>query len=373
MLRTVPAERGRALAWRLRRHALDPVDGAGAAEVVHRVVALRGWPADLAELAVGVRQARPEPGGLSRALDNGDLIRSYAFRGGSYLFTHDDAAAVLAARTASRIWENARWQRQGHFVLDDWAPFREAMREILASGPRTRDEIGAQLAGIPALRHLAEGATGTGSDVLYKPLHWWGDICFGPQRDQKATFRWLGDDPRWPGLPDPDEGGRRAVVRYLGAYGPATNTNLEYWFVEGLGVPRHRLQGWVSELAGDLVTQVSIDGQDAFALTSALDGLRSCEPSDSVRLLPGYDPWLLGPGTADPSLLAPARRALASRGSNLVIRRGVVSGTWQVRTATLTVSWFPEAGPAPQAALEAETRRLSHIQGRELRLTCRIT
>jgi len=362
-------EPARSLSWRLRRHALDPVGGADAADVVRRVVAVRGWPADLAALAVGVRQAQPGLDALGRALDDGSLIRSYAFRGGSYVFAHEDAAALLAARTASRIWESARWQRQGHFTLDDWEPFREAMREVLASGPKTRDEIGAHLAAIPALGHLGGGAAGTGSDTLYKPLHWWGDICFGPNRGRQATFRLLRDDPRWPGLPDADEGGRRAVVLYLGAYGPATSANLDYWLVEGLGVPRRRLQGWVSELVGDLVTEVTIDGRDAYALTADLDGLRSCEPSDSVRLLPGYDPWVLGPGTADPSIVAPARRALISRGSNLVIWRGVVCGTWQANAATLTVFWFDEAGPIPYAALDAEIERLSRLRGRELSVT----
>lgn len=356
------------LAWRLRRHALEPAAGTAVDDVARRVVALRGWPADLADLAICIRQAQPQPGALARALEDGDVIRSYALRGGSYVFTHEVAAVLLSVRTATRVWETRRWQRQGDFALDDWEPLRGAVREALSGGPMTREEIGACLRRIPALRHLAAGAAGTGADSLYKPLHWWGDICFGPARDGQATFRLLSGDPRWPGLPDVDEAGRRAITLYLGAYGPATIDNLVYWLTEGLGAPRRRLLGWLAEL-GDDVTEVTVDGVDAYALTADLDQLSAAEPSEAVRLLPGFDPWVMGPGTADARVLAPERRALASRGANLVIWRGVVAGTWRIRRPDVTVSWFDEAGPAPVSALGEEVRRLAGIRAQELDLT----
>lgn len=109
----------RALAWRLRRQALDPAAATTATDVARRVVALRGWPTDAADLAVCVRQATPDSGDLERALEAGELIRSYAFRGGSYAFTPDIAALVLSVRTATRVWETRRWQQQGGFALDD--------------------------------------------------------------------------------------------------------------------------------------------------------------------------------------------------------------------------------------------------------------
>lgn len=359
-------KRGQVLGWRLRRHGLDPVDGADAAEVVHRMVALRGWPADGADLSVAVRQARPEASPVSRALDTGDLIRSYAFGGGSYVFTHADAAAILALRTTTRVWATVRWQRQAQFSLDDWDPLRDAVCEFLADGPRTRAEIAAHLSRTPALASLAVAATGVGSDALYKPLHWWGDICFGPARGQQPTFRLLRDDPRWPGLPDLEVAARRAILRYLGGYGPATEAGLAHWFVAGLGVPRRRLEPWLAGLVGDEVTRVSVDDVPAYARTADVDAIAACEPSASVRLLPGHDPWLLGPGTDDESLIAAERRVLASRGSNLVLWRGFVCGTWRLRDGVLTTSWFAEAGRPPRAALAAEVARLGAVRQQEL-------
>jgi Winged helix DNA-binding domain len=337
-------------------------------DVADRVLAFRGWPFDLAELMVRIRLTAPGAGGLTRALETGEVIRSYAFRGGSYVFTPEVASVLLACRTTTRVWETRRYQQQGHFTLDDWQPWRDAVREVLSNGPAARDEIGKHIARTSALRHLAEGATGFGSDSLYKPLFWWGDICFGPSRGGQATFRLLDGDPRWPGLPDVDTAGRRSVALYLGSYGPATLDNLEYWLSDGLSVPRRRLGEWLAEL-GDTITSVSVDGVSAYALTSDLDRLSDAEPSHAVRLLPGYDPWILGPGTADTRLLDPKRRAMATKGANLLIRGGRVSGTWRVRGNDVAVSWFDEAGPVPTPALEAEVERIAHFRGQELNLT----
>ncbi|MBX9246550.1 winged helix DNA-binding domain-containing protein [Actinotalea ferrariae] len=361
-----------ALGWRLARHALDPVADGDAADVVRRVVAVRGWPAETADLAVRVRQAEPRPGGLEHALATGDLIRSCAFRGGSYVFTLEDAASLLAARTATRVWETARYQQQGQFVVDDWERLREAVRDALAAGPTTRAELGAHLAGIPALRHLADAASrGTGSDALLKPLHWWGVLCFGPTRDGQSTFRLLEGDPGWPGPLDVDDAGRRACLRYLEAYGPATTSHLAYWLSDGLSVPRRRLDGWLADL-GAAVTTVDVDGAAMLARAADVDELSAAEPSDSVVLLPAFDPWLLGPGTADPRIVGAARRSLVSNGARTVVWRGAVAGTWRRGRGEVAVSWFAEAGSAPVARLEAQVERLAALLGEESRLTLEV-
>lgn len=360
-----------ALGWRLRRHGLDLVVPGDATETIRRLIAVRGWPAETAELAVGMRQADPRPGAVEQALEAGDLIRSYAFRGGSYVFTHEAASVLLAARTATRVWETARWQRQGGFAIDDWAPLRDAVRDALRTGPMTRAEVGAHLARTPALRHLAEAAaTGSGSDALFKPLHWWGDICFGPARDGQSTFR-LFDDARWPGLPDVDEAGRAACLQYLGAYGPATPTSLGYWLTEGLGVPRRRLEGWLRDL-GDELSTVEVDGERLLVRSADVAELEAAEPSDAVVLLPGFDPWVFGPGTADPRIVPAARRSLVSKGSNLAVARGVVAGTWRARGATLAVSWFTEAGEPPTAALEEQVERVAGFRGQALAISVEV-
>ncbi|OYO07359.1 winged helix DNA-binding protein [Propionibacteriaceae bacterium ES.041] len=361
----------RVLGWRLARQGLGERLDATASEVVESVVALRGWPAAQAELAVAVRQARPEPAAVARALDAGELIRGYAFRGGSYVFTHRVAADLLALHTATRSWEGDRFQRQADFSLPDWEPFRQAIREALADGPRTRAEIAAFLVGhSPAMARLSKAAGGAAADALYKPLHWLGDISFGPDRGQQATFQLLaGADPRWPGLPELDEAGPRAIEGYLAAYAPATRDNLHYRLTDGLGVPKRMVTGWLDGLVtGGAVCEVLVDGVTAYARTADLDALTSAAPASSVRLLPGFDPWVMGPGTTDQRIISSDRRPVATRGANLILNAGVVSGSWLVRRGVLEATWFTEAGPVPGRELADEVERLAGIRGEELEL-----
>jgi DNA glycosylase AlkZ-like len=97
---------------------------------------------------------------------------------------------------------------------------------------------------------------------LLKPLAWQGDMSFGPPRDGHATFQRLDHNPRWAGLPDPDEAGMRAVEEYFRAYGPATPDHVRYWLGEGLGVRRKRIQSWIAGF-GDRLAAVDIDGEPA--------------------------------------------------------------------------------------------------------------
>lgn len=357
-----------ALTWRLERHGLGTVSASSVIDAADRMIAVRGWPIECAELATAVRHTDSQSGDVDDALASGELIRSYAFRGGSYVFSPTVAATVLAVRTTSRAWEKVRFQRQGDFVLDDWEPFRQAVREMLSDGPLTRQQITTELAHIPSLAHLQTAASGAGADSLYKPLHWWGDICFGPTRDGQTTFRLLAGAPHWPGLPDVDEAGRQAIQQYLAAYGPATLDNLDYWVVEGLSAPRRQARGWLADLDDELRRVSTDEGTEAYLLAEDLAQVDSCEPSDAVRLLPGFDPWVLGPGSADTRVVPAAHRAVVSRGSNLVIRGGVVSGTWRIRKDSLEATWFATSGRVPVDALEEETQRMSGLTGRDLTL-----
>jgi hypothetical protein len=354
----------RALAWRMRQQLLDPPGSGSVAGVVRRLGAVPAQHDALAELAVRVRRERSRPGEVTRALAEGRIIKTFAFRGATQLMTPEDGGAYLALRAASRMWELPSWQSFYRLAPADWPPFREAVREALADGPLTRDELGAAVTAQPKFRHLgfafADGAT-----TLLKPLAWQGDMSFGPPRDGRATFQRLDSNPRWAGVPDLDEAGTRAVASYFRAYGPATPEQVHYWLGEGLGAGRKRIQSWVAGF-GDRLAAVDIDGQSAHILREDFDELAATPATTAMRLLPGYDQWVLGPGTADPHVVPPARRTLVSRGANIVIVGGVVSGTWSLADDQVVAAWFAEMGPPPRDALADEVARLATILDRPL-------
>ncbi|MEZ0449082.1 winged helix DNA-binding domain-containing protein [Cellulomonas sp. ICMP 17802] len=356
-----------ALAWRLRRQLLDPAGDVSAADVVRTLGAVAAQPDGAAELAVGARRRRSRPGDVARALADGELIRTFAFRGATHLLTPEEGGDYLALRAASRMWELPSWQSYYGLTPADWPDLREAVRDALADGPLTYSELAEAVTAHAAFRHLAPRFA-DGAWTLLKPLAWQGDLTLGPSPDGGTTFQRLAGNPRWPGLPDLDEAGTRAVVAYFRTYGPATPSHVQYWLGEGLGAGRKRIRSWIAGL-GDRLAPVDVDGEPAHVLREDLDDLQATPPTTTVRLLPRYDQWVLGPGTADQHVVPAAGRAAISRGANPLVVGGVVAGTWSSTGDDLTVDWFPGAPVAEPGALEHELQALSTTLGRDLRRT----
>ena len=117
---------------------------------------------------------------------------------------------------------------------------------------------------------------------------------------------------------------------------------------------------------------VEVDGEQRYVLAGDLEELASTKPTNAVRLLPGFDQYVLGPGTDDAHVLPKARRTAVSKQSGwiapIVVAGGAVRGTWEIAADTVEVAWFKEAGLVPRTALQAEVDRLATILGRDLRL-----
>jgi hypothetical protein len=359
-----------ALAWRMRQQLLDPVGTASVAGVVRRLGAVPAQPDAAAELAICTRRAQSRSGEVACALAEGQIIKTYAFRGATHLLTPEDGGVYLALRAASRMWELPSWQSYYGLTPSDWPRLRDVVREALADGPLTRDELGAAVTAQPQFRHLGLAFTNR-SETFLKPFAWQGDMSFGPPRRGQATFQRLDRNPRWAGVPDLDAGGRRAVEAYFRAYGPATPAHVQYWLGEGLGAGRKRIQSWIAAF-GDRLAAVDIHGDAAYILREDLDDVATTPASTAVRLLPGYDQWVLGPGTADAHVVPPARRQLVSRHANLVLVGGVVSGTWALSGDQIVTTWFAEAGPPPHESLAEEVARLATILARPLQSSVQV-
>ena len=318
------------------------------------------------ELAVRTRRQRSQPGEVARALADGRIIKTFAFRGATHLMTPDEAGVYLALRAASRMWELPSWQSYYGLAPSDWPRLRDVVRQALADGPLTVEGLGAAITARSQFRHLTAVFDGNPWTLL-KALAWQGEFSLGPQAG-RATFQRLDHNPRWAGVPELDEAGPRAVEAYFGAYGPATSDHVQYWLGNGLGAGRKRIQAWIAGF-GDRLAAVDIEGETAFVMREHLEDLAATSPTTAIRLLPAYDQWILGPGTADPHIVPPARRALVSRGANVVIDGGVVSGTWTRTDDHVAVDWFAEAWPPPRKRLADEGERLATILDRPIQLS----
>jgi DNA glycosylase AlkZ-like len=360
-----------ALAWRMERQFLEPVASLPVEDVVRRLGGVQAQVASTAELAVRVRRDSSEAGEVGRALAEGRLIKTWAMRGALHLLTPEEGGAFLALMASGRSWARPSWQRYFGVTPAQVENLRGAVREALDGRVLTREELIAAIVAQPGLDHVGE-ALRSGWGTLLKPLAWQGDLCFGPSRGTRVTFQLPeAASSRWAGLPEPDLAAQIAITAYLRAYGPASGDAFGSWLAGGWFGTR-RLRAWLEGLGPELAT-VEVGAEPAYVLAADLDELAAARPTDAVRLLPGFDQWVLGPGTADGHVVPQGRRAAVSRQAGwiapVVVVGGAVAGTWELDGDQARVAWFREAGRAPRAALEAEVARWSSIVARDLRAT----
>jgi hypothetical protein len=339
--------------------------------VVERLCGVQAQVPSSAELAVRVRRRRSHAGEVQAGLADGRLIRTWAMRGALHLLEPRQGGAFLALIADARPWARPSWQRA--FGLDELrlARLREAVAVALEGRALTREELIAAVARQSGLAELAAGLRSSWGMIL-KPIAWQGELCHGPSQGNRVTFMRPSDaSSAWAGLPDMDVAPRTAVAAYLGAHGPSTPERFGKWLAGGFFGTR-RLRGWFADL-GDAIESVAVEGEEAWALREHVPQLAAAQPVSTVRLLPGFDQWVLGPGTDDGRVVPPERRSLVSRQagwiSPVVIRGGVVAATWQLESDTVAIAWFAGSGPVPHRALRVEVARLGRIVGRELRVT----
>lgn len=356
------------LAWRMRRHFLDPIGKGSVPEVVRRLCGVQTQVASSAELAVRVRRKVSRRAEVARALSEGRIIKTWAMRGALHLLTPEDAGAFLSLMASGRSWERPSWERYFGMTAKHWDMLRPAVRKALDGRILTRDELVAAVIAQRRLGHLGE-ALRSGWGTLLKPLAWQGDLCFGPSQGNRVTFmRPEAASSRWAGVPDPDEAAPVAIAAYLGAYGPATFDAFGHWLAGGW-FGKRRLRAWFDAL-GDRLAEVEVEGQRVHVLAEHLDELAATKPTTAVRLLPGFDQYVLGPGTADGHVVPAARRAAVSKQSGwispVVVAGGIVKGTWELDGDQVRVGWFKEAGEPPRSKIKAEVDRLSSTLDRGL-------
>ena len=357
----------RVLAWRVRRQLLDRPRGTDALTVARRLCGVQAQVPSSADHAVAIRLPRPRRNTTDAALAAGQLVRTWAMRGTLHLLAADELGDYLALLAAARTWTKGSWQKS-FVTLDQLAAMSEAVQVALDGAALTREELTAAIVRAAKDESLAEHLR-SGWGAVLKPLAWQGLLVNGPSDGGRVTFAAPKDVvPAWRGLSDVDEAAARVVPTYLAAYGPAAPATFDAWLLRN-STPKKRLAGWFESSA---LTKVTIDGRPAYARAEDVDDIAATPPNRAVRLLDAFDQYVLGPGTNNPEILDPSRRALISKAagwiSPVVLVGGRVGGVWEVDGDQLAVTAFSEEAAIDEDGLRAEAARVSSYLERELRV-----
>ena len=359
-----------ALAWRLDRHHLVSIDGKKPEDVVRRLCGVQAQVASSADLAIRLRQSKASTGAVAKALGDGRLIKTWSVRATLHLLTPQEGGRYLSLMASTEWWHRPIWVRSFKVTPEQMDELRGIVRKLLGKNALTREELITEITQQRGFEHLGP-AMRSGWGTIFKPLAWQGDICFGPSQGNRVTFMTPETaSPHWAGVPSAEEAWPLAVLDYLGAYGPATIDHFSAWLFRGT-ISKRTLRTWFSELesAGKTVA-VDVEGQPMYARAEDVDDLASTKESNQLRLLGGFDQWVLGPGTDDGRVVPAKRRSAVSKTAGwiapVVIVGGVVNGTWEMKGEEVMVSWFKEAGKPPARQIAAEVKRLGEILDRKL-------
>ena len=338
----------------LRRHdmpARDAIAHLGGMQAQAPLAPYTGLSARLANF-------RPED--LSTLISERHVLRAHLYRQTVHLLTAEDYLDFrpLFAHLGIR-------GVQAYYARDlAGAPIPEVpalARTLLQGNALTRAELGKLLArkwpkASPSA--LAFTATSQLPVIQVPPRGLWGTS----QRQVTLALAedWLG---RSPDGPSPDAV-TRLVLRYLGAFGPATVSDIQTWS----GLTRLR------EITDRLELRV-FKGEDGAALLDLLDAPRP-DPGTPAppRFLPEYDNLLLS--HTDRARVIPHDRPVplppgngSAQGTLLI--DGQWQATWKLTGTTLHIHLFVSLPPATRDEIAAEAARLPALQSRtpEIRFT----
>jgi hypothetical protein len=361
-------------AWRVRRQYLDPRTKGTASDIVSRLCGVQAQVRSAAETAVALRQVAPDKDAVERGFADLSLMKTWAMRGTLHLLTPSEAGAYLSLMETTGFWLKAAWQRVSGVTPQQIDDLTEEVANVLAGSVLTRDQLVTRIVADKRFAGIEDRLRSGWGQVL-KPLAWRGVLCHGPNQGNKITFMAPASRfPDWGERPDPEEAAPMVIAAYLGAYGPATPEVFDRWLSLN-STSKPRLRRWFTDM-GDALTEVEVDGRPALMMTEHVDELAGAAAFTGVRLLGGFDQYILGPGTNDEVLLPKEHRAAVSRTSGwispIVVVDGRVVGVWEIRGDEVVVTPFPNGARLPLKELRKEAAHVARASGVG-RLTVRIS
>lgn len=335
----------------LRSHPTDKAKSVPG--VVQAGGGMQAQEAPAAALSVRARSRGLVATDVERArVDERTVVRTWAMRGTLHLVATADLGWLLGLLGPPFIQGTTR--RRLELGLDEATCSRALplLRDVLSEhGPQTRAEIVAHLGdhGLSLVGQAAPHLLGRAALA--------GLICCGPDRGREPTYVLLTD---WaavgPALP-PEEARAELVRRYLAAFGPAGPEDWAAWS----GLPLKEGRAAWQRLADELL-EVEAAGHPAWLLKTQQAWIdEPPAPAPVVRLLGGYDTYLLGYRNRDLSVPASHARRIHPGGGIIhpaLLLDGQAAGTWRIvrKRAGLDVVVTPFAALEPEvrAGLEAE-------------------
>ncbi|GAA3910004.1 DNA glycosylase AlkZ-like family protein [Actinoplanes auranticolor] len=337
--------------------------------MAYRVAALglaergRKRPGELPVLDLGVQEYTPGSVQVALAartqaeLSDDRLLMVWAARGAPHLHRRKDLKSLVKALwpvsdadAAARI-KSGQIPQAGQLGIRAFTLTAQAFREVVHSS-MPRGAVSTQVsARVPAV--LTYDCRSCAARHIAGNVWQHSGLAGGVQVESRGKDATLGPIRDAPPLPAENAGIAALITTYLRLLGPATPMELGKY----LGSSTAEMKKvW----PGDL-TEVRIDGRQAWLPSGSVAELSAAEPAPGVRLLPAMDPLLQA---RDRDVLVPDRarqkeiwKLLGNPGVLLV--DGEIAGVWRAKMAgkkrvDLTVTPFGTLSAKERKAVQEE-------------------
>lgn len=327
-----------------------PDASATVVDVVRHLIGLQAQIPSAAALAVRARTVGLTASDIDRAMvPTGPLVRTWLMRGTLHVVHVDDLDWLFPLLGPAMVRKGSRRYDQLGLDAETLSRSVDVLGRLLGAGPVTRPDVFAGLA-----RHGIDPAGQRGIHVVAHAAMR-GLLCFGPDRGRDQTWM-LRPSGTGPDI-DRDQALAELARRYRVGYGRSDPPGLASW--SGLTVADAKTAWWSSDRA------------DADGAASAQ---RHGRPV--VRLLPHFDPYLLGYANRDAAVPAEHGTKVWTGGGYVlptVVADGRVVGIWSGarRGHGLEVTVAPFAAPwddAVRAGIESELEDIGRFAALDIRI-----
>lgn len=356
------------LTWRVHRQRLAR-SSSGLVETASALTGLHAQVASATELIAAVRTPSQRPGDLDRATwTDRSLVKTWGMRGTLHLFPATELP-LLTAAFRQRQWPKftPSWEKYHGVTGDELRHITAAVGEVLPGKTLSREELATEIAAVLDAPHLAT-AIRSGWGQMLKPAAAGGLLCFGPDRDRNVTFTdprsWVPDAP-WDSAPDESAAVAVVIQRFLDTYGPATHQDFGRWW----GTDPASARRLFREHA-EVMVEVDLDGDRAWVSADGADELAATAAAPTgTWLLPGFDPYVVGPLSHRAHTIPEGMVERVSRTagwiSPVLVVDGLVRGVWshelKAGRLTITVEPFAAVGKGVRSAATKHVQRYARF------------
>jgi hypothetical protein len=363
-------------ARRLARSSLDErVGGDRLIEVAGAVCGVHAQVQASAELQLAARVEGLVQADVRAALwERRALVKAWTVRGTLHLHPAGELPLWQAARRAvlrSADGGLPPWRDPAGVVhpaldADEVDAVREAVWATLDGRCLLREELAAEV--VKRVGAAPRGRLSSGFAFFG------GELCQGPPQGSRITLarpdQWIDG---WQDVSDEKEALREVCRRFLRTYGPARPADFGEWFSSAAFKAAEARA--VFESLDPELEEIEVDGRRYVVLA----GDRSFPvPSGQLRLLPEYDPYVMGFRERAELVPEAVRELVAGHGRGryegpagvrLVLVDGLAAGLWERKKRgkrlELTVRLAGRPGRFLRAELEHEAERIGAFLGLE--------